>query len=157
MPENKIKFSRNDRRNRDKENMMGMQKAVDNYIPDGYKGEASGVVEGLSQLEIDNIESYLNRELNNGKTLEIIVKELQILYNKVKANKSDGISNDLKIASMRFMKGAIGYVKSKGIYNGRLSESSQSNNERFYERGNGNTVQGFSRQGSNGTRLSGNL
>ena len=82
MPENKIKFSRNDRRNRDKENMMGMQKAVDNYIPDGYKGEASGVVEGLSQLEIDNIESYLNRELNNGKTLEIIVKELQILYNK---------------------------------------------------------------------------
>lgn len=137
----KIKFSFSDRHARDRERMRQQEKQAGNFVPEGYKGESTGVREGLSALEIRNIEAFLQREMGKGKSEEVVVKELQLIYNKVKVNKSDGMSEAQKLASMKFIKGAIGYVREKGIHDGRLSEFGGINNERADERSDGRTLQ----------------
>lgn len=110
----KIKFSFSDRHKRDRERMRQQEKEAGSFIPEGYEGRASGVVEGMAPHEVESIKNNTADLLKQGNSWKQIVKEYKVLYNRIKANRSTGMSEKDRIRYLRFLQGAINYVSDRG-------------------------------------------
>lgn len=150
-----IKYSFSDRHERDRQRMKEQQRAAENYVPEGYRGEATGVMEGLTQKEYERIDKDITKRLNEGKSLDEIEKFYQVTYNRIKANKSDGMSKEKKIVHMQFLQGAIGYVRDKRRNVRQLHETDGLSNERDLQGRDGIAIQGDNRRGNDGSGLHG--